>query len=72
MATFRGYEPTGKSVYWFGAVSFIFDDKLIGELWILGDLVGLDIVLRSNIRPSPNKIYRHPEFAGFAVLEYAV
>jgi predicted ester cyclase len=51
MAPFRGYEPTGKSVHWLGAALFIFDGKLIAELWVLGDLDGLDTVLRSNMSP---------------------
>jgi len=48
VAPFRGYKPTGKSVHWFGAALFIFDRKVIAELWVLGDLVGLDAVLKSN------------------------
>ena len=48
VAPFRGYKPTGKSVHWLGAALFIFDRKVIAELWVLGDLVGLDAVLKSN------------------------
>jgi predicted ester cyclase len=48
-APFRGYDPTGKSVHWLGAALFILDGNRIAELWVLGDLVGLDTVLRSNL-----------------------
>ena len=48
-APFRGYEPTGKLVHWFGAALFILDGNRVAELWVLGDLVGLDSVLQSNM-----------------------
>lgn len=48
VAPFRGHEPTGKTVHWYGAALFIFDDEVIAELWVLGDLAGLDAILRAN------------------------
>jgi predicted ester cyclase len=48
VAPFRGHQPTRKSVHWLGAALFTFDGKVISELWVLGDLVGLDAVLQSN------------------------
>jgi predicted ester cyclase len=38
VAAFRGYEPTRKLVQWLGAALFRFDDSMIAELWVLGDL----------------------------------
>jgi predicted ester cyclase len=46
VAEFRGYEPTGKRVLWLGAALFRFEDSMIAELWVLGDLAGLDSLLR--------------------------
>ena len=48
VAPFRGHQPTRKSVHWLGAALFTFDGTVISELWVLGDLVGLDAVLQSN------------------------
>ncbi len=48
VAPFRGYEPTGMPVQWDGAALFTFRGDLIASLWVLGDLAGLDGVLRSN------------------------
>jgi steroid delta-isomerase-like uncharacterized protein len=48
VAAFRGYPPTGKPVYWLGAALFRFDDDAIAELWVLGDLAGLDEILATN------------------------
>lgn len=45
MAPFRGYEPTGKVVQWLGAALFKFENSVIAELWVLGDLGGLDTLL---------------------------
>ena len=39
---FRGYEPTGKIVHWLGAALFRFENSVIAELWVLGDLAWLD------------------------------
>jgi steroid delta-isomerase-like uncharacterized protein len=47
-ARFRGFEPTGKPVHWMGAALFHCEDGLISSLWVLGDLAGLDAVLRLN------------------------
>jgi steroid delta-isomerase-like uncharacterized protein len=38
----RGFAPTGREVSWMGAALFRFGDEAISELWVLGDLVGLD------------------------------
>ena len=45
---FRGYQPTGKAVEWLGAALFRFEHGQIAELWVLGDLFGLEEVLRRN------------------------
>jgi predicted ester cyclase len=45
---FRGYLPTRKSVRWLGAALFRFRGKVITELWVLGDLAGLDMALKNN------------------------
>ncbi|MGA2081462.1 MAG: ester cyclase [Holophaga sp.] len=47
-APFRGFAPTGKPLQWSGAALFTFRDGRICELWVLGDLVGLDETLRRN------------------------
>jgi predicted ester cyclase len=47
VAAFRGYEPTGKFVRWLGAALFRFEGSMIAELWVLGDLAGLDSLLRT-------------------------
>jgi predicted ester cyclase len=48
VAPFRGFAPTGLPVAWEGAALFTFRGGLIAELWVLGDLAGLDEVLRRN------------------------
>lgn len=48
VASFRGFAPTGKPVSWLGAAHFRFDGPMIAELWVLGDLTGLDALLRKN------------------------
>jgi predicted ester cyclase len=50
VAPFRGYRPTGRAVHWLGAALFHFDARCIGELWVLGDLAGLDAVLQENAK----------------------
>ncbi len=50
VAEFRGHPPTGKRVQWLGAALFRFEEELISELWVLGDLVGLDAVLMANAK----------------------
>ncbi|MBY0504657.1 MAG: ester cyclase [Bryobacteraceae bacterium] len=47
-APFRGYAATGKPVHWLGAALFRFENNTIAELWVLGDLVGLDTILKMN------------------------
>jgi predicted ester cyclase len=48
VAPFRGYEPTGRLVAWVGAALFRFEGAAISELWVLGDLAGLDAALQKN------------------------
>jgi len=50
VAPFRGYQPTRKPVHWLGAALFRFEGTCIAELWVLGDLVGLDAILQSNAK----------------------
>lgn len=45
---FRGYAPTGKGVSWLGAALFCLEGGVIKNLWVLGDLTGLDAVLHGN------------------------
>lgn len=45
---FRGYLPTGMPVHWLGAALFRFEENIISELWVLGDLAGLDAILKKN------------------------
>jgi predicted ester cyclase len=47
-AYFRGHAPTGKPVHWLGAALFRFEGDRIVDVWVLGDLVGLDAVLKRN------------------------
>ena len=47
VAALRGYEPTGKLVQWLGAALFRFEDSMIAELWVLGDLARLDSLLKT-------------------------
>jgi predicted ester cyclase len=48
VGAFRGHRPSGLPVHWHGAALFRFEDRHICELWVLGDLAGLDAVLSSN------------------------
>jgi steroid delta-isomerase-like uncharacterized protein len=48
VSPFRGYAATGKRVEWLGAALFRFADGVIAEVWVLGDLTGLDVMLRKN------------------------
>ena len=52
VAAFRGYEPTGKLVQWLGAALFKFEDSRIAGLWVLGDLAGLDSLLKAQAEES--------------------
>jgi predicted ester cyclase len=45
---FRGFHPTGLGVRWEGAALFTFEAARIRNLWVLGDLAGLDALLRAN------------------------
>jgi predicted ester cyclase len=45
---FRGYQPTGKQIQWLGAALFRFDRNAIAELWVLGDVAGLEAMLKAN------------------------
>jgi predicted ester cyclase len=45
---FRGFRPTGLPVHWSGAALFRFGNARIKELWVLGDLVGLEGLLNLN------------------------
>jgi steroid delta-isomerase-like uncharacterized protein len=45
---FRGHAPTGKVVAWQGAALFTFAADRIADLWVLGDLAGLDEALRAD------------------------
>jgi len=42
------YEPTGKPVHWHGAALFRFEGQAISRLWVLGDLIGLEAILKAN------------------------
>jgi steroid delta-isomerase-like uncharacterized protein len=45
---FRNFPPTGKRVEWVGAALFRTQKSRIAELWVLGDLISLDAMLKSN------------------------
>ncbi|MFN0196112.1 MAG: ester cyclase [Planctomycetaceae bacterium] len=38
---FLGFVPTGQRVEWSGAALFTFENMLISDLWVLGDLISL-------------------------------
>ena len=44
---FRGYPPTGRTVAWEGAALFTLREGKIADVWVLGDLAGLDALLRA-------------------------
>ena len=46
--TFRGHEPTGKTVQWHGAALFRLEENVIAEIWAIDDLAGLDQLLLEN------------------------
>ena len=52
VGSFRGFDPTGKPLHWLGAALFTLELDRISELWVLGDLVGLDNALEENARAS--------------------
>ena len=45
---FMGLRPTGKRVTWQGCALFSFDEELIADVWVLGDLKGLEEQLKEN------------------------
>lgn len=45
---FLGHAPTKKPVSWEGAALFTFRRDRIAQLWVLGDLAGLEALLRAN------------------------
>ena len=47
-AHFRGYAPTGKPIQWLGAALFRIQDGVISDLWVLGDLLSLEELLKKN------------------------
>ncbi len=57
IALFRGFEPTGENVRWLGAASFRFEKSMIAELWVLGDLAGLDglLITQATKRPQATR-----------------
>jgi predicted ester cyclase len=54
VAPFRGYQPTGNTVEWLGAALFRFEDSVIIDLWVLGDLAGLDTLLKKQSQKAGN------------------
>jgi predicted ester cyclase len=52
---FRGHRPSGLPVCWHGAALFRFEQGRIGELWVLGDLAGLDAMLALNASDRPKQ-----------------
>lgn len=50
---FIGYPPSGKRVEWDGCALFHFDGDLIIDIWVLGDLKGLEAQLENNDIPPP-------------------
>ncbi len=45
---FMGYKPSGKRVYWSGCALFTFQGQKVSDLWVLGDLRGLEDQLERN------------------------
>jgi len=52
---FRGHRASGLPVHWHGAALFQFEAGHIRELWVLGDLVGLDAMLSANAAAAPSQ-----------------
>lgn len=46
--TFFGHAPTSKRVWWYGAPIFSFEGEKIRDLWVLGDIYGLNKRLDSS------------------------
>ena len=47
-AQFMGYPPSHKRVSWHGCALFTFESGLVSDLWVLGDLKGLEDQLKAN------------------------
>lgn len=45
---FFGYRPTGKPVDWLGAALFSFKEDKVRDLWVLGDVHSLILLLKRN------------------------
>ncbi len=45
---FMGYKPSGKRVGWSGCALFTFQGQKVSDLWVLGDLKGLEGQLKRN------------------------
>ena len=45
---FIGFAPTGKRITWKGCALFTFSGDLIVDIWVLGDLKGLEQQLKEN------------------------
>ena len=58
VGTFRGYAPTGKRIEWLGAALFRFEGNVIVELWVLGDVTGLEARLEANRIAATNDQHR--------------
>lgn len=48
VGVFLGYRPTSRPVHWQGSALFHFRGPAISQLWVLGDLSGLEAVLKAN------------------------
>lgn len=48
VGVFRGFPPTGQPVHWLGAALFQLEGSAIAKLWVLGDLLGLEALLKAN------------------------
>jgi predicted ester cyclase len=51
--SFRGFAPTGLEVSWVGAALFRCSRGVIVEVWVLGDLAGLDMLLARQAATRP-------------------
>jgi steroid delta-isomerase-like uncharacterized protein len=47
-AMFQGFPATGRRVSWAGAAFFTFAAGLVSDLWVLGDVQGLHVQLRTS------------------------
>ncbi len=47
-AELMGYPPTQKRVSWAGCALFTFEGEKISDVWVLGDLKGLEEQLKQN------------------------